>query len=86
MEVRQDATRWISNSREAFMIQMMDKQSKGTLTDADKIAWGDYLRKRNLSPSIDKQRIYARKHLNDQKDYIIDLKEGREILIEVFSK
>jgi hypothetical protein len=86
VEVRQDATRWISNSREPFMIQMMDKQSKGTLTDADKTAWGDYLRKRNLSPSIDRQRVYARKHPNDQQDYFIDLKEGKEISIEVFSK
>src|SRR5678810_500779 len=51
VEVRQDATQWISNSREPFMIEMMDKQSKGTLTDADKTAWGEYLRKRNLSPS-----------------------------------
>jgi acetyl esterase/lipase len=86
VEVRQDATRWVSNSREPFMIEMMDKQSKGTLTDADKKAWGEYLRKRNLSPSIDKQRIYSRKHPNDKKDYIIDVKEGKEELIEVFSK
>jgi acetyl esterase/lipase len=86
VEVRQDATRWISNSREPFMIKMMDKQSRGTLTDADKAAWGEYLRKRDLSPSIDKQHIYSRKHPNDKQDYIIELKEGKEILIEVFSK
>src|SRR6187455_543868 len=35
VEVRQDATRWVSNSREPFMIKMMDKQSKGTLTEVD---------------------------------------------------
>ena len=52
VEVRQDATRWISNSREPFMIKMMDKQSKGTLTDADKKEWSEYLRNRDLSPSI----------------------------------
>ena len=86
VEVRQDATRWISNSREPFMIEMMDKQSKGTLTDADRAKWGEYLRKRNLSPSIDRQRIYYRKHPNDKQDYIIDVKEGKEVLIEVFSK
>ncbi|MBD0352852.1 MAG: alpha/beta hydrolase [Flavisolibacter sp.] len=86
VEVRQDATRWISNSREPFMIEMMDKQSKGTLTDADRAAWGEYLRKRNLSPSIDKQRIYSRKHPNDKQDYIIDVKEGKEVFIEVFSQ
>ena len=64
----------------------MDKQSKGTLTDADRKAWGDYLRKRNLSPRIDKQRIYSRKHPNDKQDNIIDVKEGRDVLIEVFGK
>ena len=68
------------------MIQMMDKQSKGTLTDADKKEWGEYLRKRDLSPSIYNQHIYAHQHPNDKKDYIIDIKDGKEILIEVFSK
>ena len=86
IEVRQDATRWVSNSREPFMIKMMDKQSKGTLTDADKKEWSEYLRNRDLSPSIYKQRIYARKHPNDKGDYIIDMKENKEVLIEVFSK
>jgi hypothetical protein len=68
------------------MIQMMDKQSKGTLSDADKAAWGEYLRKRNLSPSIDKQRIYSRKHPKDKQDYIIDVKENKEVVIGVFSR
>jgi hypothetical protein len=86
VEVRQDALRWTSNSRDPFMINMMDKQSKGTLTDADRKEWGDFLRKRDLSPSINKQHIYSRKHPNDKQDYIIEIKEGREVLIEVFSK
>lgn len=86
VEVRQDATRWTSNSREPFMIQMMDKQSNGTLTDADRKEWGEYLRQRKLSPSIDQQRIYSRKHPSDKQPYTIDVKEGKEVLIEVFSK
>lgn len=86
VEVRQDATRWTSNSREPFMIAMTDKQSKGTLTDADRTAWGDYLRKRDLSPSIYNQRIYKHKHPHDKNDYIVDLKDGQEIMINVFSK
>jgi acetyl esterase/lipase len=86
VEVRLDAIRWISNSREPFMIQMMDKQSKGTLTEMDTKEWGEYIRKRNLSPSIDKQRIYSRQHPSDKHDYIIDIKNGADILIEVFSK
>ena len=86
VEVRQDATRWTSNSRHPFMIEMMDKQSKGTLTDANKKEWGEFLRNRDLSPSINRQLVYARKHPNDKADYIVETKEGKEVLIEVFSK
>jgi acetyl esterase/lipase len=86
VEVRQDATRWTSNSRDPFMIQMMDKQSKGTLTDADTKEWSEYLRKRDLSPSIFNQRIYKRQRHDDKKDYVLDIKKDKEILIEVFSK
>jgi hypothetical protein len=83
VEVRQDATRWISNSREPFMINMMAKR---TLTDADNKAWGEYLRKRDLSPSIDNQRVYSRQHPKDKSNYIVDIKKDKEALIEVFSK
>ena len=86
VEVRQDATRWTSNSREPFMIAMMDKQSRNTLTDADKKAWADYLRKRDLSPSIYKQRVFSHKRPADKGDYIVDIKSGQEVLVEVFSK
>lgn len=85
VEVRQDATRWTSNSREPFMISMMAKRP-GTLTDQDIKTWGEYLRKRDLSPSIYNQRVFARQHPNDKKDYTIDITERGEVLIEVFSK
>jgi hypothetical protein len=65
---------------------MMDKQSKGTLTDTERKEWGEYLRKRDLSPSIYNQHAYSSKHPNDKQDYVVDIKEGREVLIEVFSK
>jgi hypothetical protein len=86
VEVRQDATRWTSNSRHPFMINMMDKQSKGTLTEEERKEWGEFLRKRDLSPSIYNQQVYSRKHPKDKQDYLIDIKEGNEIMIEVFSK
>jgi len=86
VEVRQDATRWTSNSREPFMIAMTDKQSRGTLTDDDKKAWADYIRKRDLSPSIYKQRVFSHKRPTDKTDYIVDVKNGKEVMIEVFSK
>ena len=86
VEVRQDATRWVSNSRDSFMIRMMEKQSKGTLTAADTEEWKVYLRKRDLSPSIYNQQIYIRKHPGDNQDYIIDIRKDKEITIEVFSR
>jgi acetyl esterase/lipase len=86
VEVRQDATRWTSNSRDLFMIGMISKQRSNTLTEQDLKSWGDYLRKRDLSPSIDNQRVFVRKHPKDTQDYVIEVAEGKDVLIEVFSK
>jgi acetyl esterase/lipase len=86
VEVRQDATRWTSNSRDPFMIKMMAKQRDGTLTDAERTEWGEFLRKRNLSPSIDNQRVFARQHPGDKMDYLIDVKDAADVQIDVFSQ
>ncbi|HEX5170199.1 MAG TPA: alpha/beta hydrolase [Cyclobacteriaceae bacterium] len=86
VEVRQEATRWTSNSRDPFMIKMMAKQRDNTLTDAEVKEWGDYLRKRDLSPSIDHQRVFTRQHPNDKRDYAIDIKAGVDVALDVYSK
>ena len=86
IEVRQDATRWTSNSRDPFMINMMAKQRDRTLTEEDIKAWGDFLRKRDLSPSITNQLVYSRQHPSDKTDYVIDFKDGKEVVIEAFSR
>ena len=86
VEVRQEATRWTSNSRDPFMINMMAKQRDNTLTDADKKEWGEFLRKRNLNPSIDNQRVFKKQRPGDVKDYVVEIVEGKELLIEVFSQ
>lgn len=86
VEVRQEATRWTSNSRDPFMINMMAKQRDNTLSDADKKEWGEFLRKRNLNPSIDKQKVFSKQRPGDVKDYVLEIEEGKEVLIEVFSK
>lgn len=52
VEVRQDAVRWMSNSRDPFMIKITTKQNNNALTEKDINDWGAYLRKRDLSPSI----------------------------------
>jgi len=86
VEVRQDAIRWTSNSRDPFMIRMMAKQRDNSLTDADVREWGEFLRKRDLSPSIYNQRVFPRQHPGDKQDYTVEIKEGTDLLIEVFSK
>jgi acetyl esterase/lipase len=86
VEVRQDATRWTSNSRDPFMIKMTTKQRDSTLTGADIKEWGDYLRKRNLSPSIEHQKIFKKQHPSDKNGLSVRVKSGEELSIEVFSK
>ncbi len=86
IEVRQGATRWTSNSRDPFMIEMMGKRRRDELTQEDIEKWTIYHRNRDLSPSVDNQRVFTQQHPNDTQDYIVDIKEGMELNIEVFSK
>lgn len=86
IEVRQDATRWTSNSRDPFMIEMLGKQRSGQLTEEDLEKWTAYHRDRDLSPSIDNQRVFVRQRPYDQQDYVVDIKIGTELHIEVYSK
>ncbi len=86
VEVRQEATRWTSNSRDPFMIKMMAKQRDNSLTETDVKEWGAYLRKRDLSPSIYNQRVFSHRHPQDKEDYVINVKSGVNVLLEVFSK
>lgn len=86
VEVRQEATRWTSNSRDPFMLKITEKQRSNSLTDEDRKEWGEYLRKRDLSPSIYDQKVYRRQHPNDKNDYIIEIKRGSNLVVEVFSR
>ncbi len=88
VEVRQDATRWMSNSRDPVMIKMMGKARNKTLTDEERQEWGEHIRKRDLSPSIEDQRVFRRQRPKDKNDYIIEIKGGSNepLNIEVFSR
>ena len=88
VEVRQDAVRWMSNSRDPMMIKMMGKMRDRTLTDEDRKVWSDYVRKRDLSPSIENQRVYRRQRSQDKTDYVVEIKSGGEtqLNLEVFSR
>ena len=86
IEVRQSATRWTSNSRDPFMIEMMGKQRKGELTQEDIERWTEYHRNRDLSPSIENQRIFTHQYPSDNQEYIVDIKNNKELNIKVYSK
>ncbi|MEK7830184.1 MAG: alpha/beta hydrolase, partial [Acidobacteriota bacterium] len=88
VEVRQDATRWLSNSRDPVMLKMTAKLRDRSLTDEDRKAWGEYIRKRDLSPSIENQRVFRRQRPKDKSDYMIEIKPGGEnkFMLEVFSR
>ena len=86
VKVRQDAMRWTSNSRDPMMISMMKKERDHSLTEKDTKEWGEFLRKRDLSPSIYNQRVFLRQHPNDNRDYNVKMKDGADLKIEVFSK
>ena len=67
---------------------MTAKLRDKTITDEDRKEWGEYLRKRDQSPSIENQRVFRRQRPNDKNDYIVEIKSGGEnkINLEVFSR
>jgi hypothetical protein len=83
VEIRQEATRWLSNSRDPLMIRMMTKQREGTLTEADRQQWGEYVRQRDLSPSIENQRVFSRQRPGDKNDYIVKIAGGKTIILNL---
>jgi acetyl esterase/lipase len=87
VEVRQDATRWLSNARNTYFQGMMQKQRNGTLTDQERQEWFAYARGRNLSPSIGAQGVFRTDHPGG-KELVVEFKPGEEnaVDIEVFSK
>jgi hypothetical protein len=57
-------------------------------TEEDRREWHEYARKRNLSPSIEGQRIYRRQRPKDKNELTAEIKAGVEnrLQIEVFSR
>ncbi len=88
IEIRQYAVRWASSSRDPFFRSMTQKSRNGTLTEAERQEWMDFVRKRDLSPTIDDQRVFRRKHPKDGQDMTIEIQPDREneIAVEVFSR
>jgi acetyl esterase/lipase len=88
VEVRQDATRWLSNSVNPMVLKMTQKLRAGTLTDADRKEWQEYARNRDLSPSLDDQRVYRKQRPTDKEDLVVEVPEaaGKKLDIAVLGK
>jgi hypothetical protein len=78
VEVRQDATRWVSNARDPVFAKMVPKNRDGTLTDDERKAWVEYARKRDLSPSIDGQRVFRAGRPGDTGDWVVEIQGDGE--------
>ena len=78
VEVRQDATRWMSNSAIRSCPRMSAKARNGTLTADERREWIAYARKRDLSPSVTEQRVYRSREAHDKTDWIVEIKSGAE--------
>ena len=83
VDLRQDATRWLSNSRDPLQLRMNQKSRAGALTDDDRKEWIAYTRARDLSPSIEGQRVYRRARPSDTSDYIVEIKVAPEARLDI---
>ncbi|MDB6052509.1 MAG: hypothetical protein JWN25_32, partial [Verrucomicrobiales bacterium] len=85
VEVRQEGTRWMSNSRDPVFVRM--QQKRGNLTEDERKEWIAYARKRDLSPSIEGLRAYSKAHPGDKEEMTIVVKPGMESQdFTIFSK
>jgi acetyl esterase/lipase len=84
VEVRQDATRWASNSRDPVQQELSARlRDGGTLGPEDVRAWLDSARAKDFSPSIDRQRVYTRLRPGDGTELTLDVKPGAEALLDL---
>jgi hypothetical protein len=74
VEVRQEGTRWMSNSRDPVFVRM--QQKRGNMTEEERKEWITYARKRDLSPSIDVLRSYSKSRPGDKEEMTVDVKPG----------
>ena len=83
IEVRQDAARWMSNSRDPVMSSMSVKARNGTITDAERREWIAYARKRDLSPSLSEERVFGSRRSDGKGEIIAEIQGGGESRINL---
>jgi acetyl esterase/lipase len=84
VEVRQDATRWASNARDAVLRRMQEKVRAGaTLDAADMAEWTTSARARDLTPSIEDQRVFASRRPGDAEPIVVEIKADGQNRVEL---
>jgi acetyl esterase/lipase len=79
VEVRQDATRWLSNARDVVLQKTEQKlRDTGSLGPDDVKEWITSARAKDLSPSIENQRVYRRRKPSDSEEMVVDIKAAPE--------
>jgi hypothetical protein len=79
VEVRQDATRWLSNARDPVLAKTQQKlRDTGSLDPADLQAWVASARAKDLSASIENQRVYRRARPDDGAEWVVEIRAGAE--------
>jgi acetyl esterase/lipase len=88
VEMHQYAMRWMSNSREPFIVAYNEKRRNGTLTDQDQQDYLKFARARDLEPTIDNERVFKTKRPDDKEPIVVEIKPDQtgSIDIDVFSK
>jgi hypothetical protein len=85
VEMHEYGLRWMSNSREPFIVAF---NAKGrNVTEQDRQDYLKFARERNLEPSIDDERVFTTRHPGDKEPIIVEIKpDSTDIDIEIFSK
>ena len=84
VEVRQDATRWSSNSRDPVQLKLQQKLRDGGTLSADDVAeWIASARAKDFSASLDAQRVFTRRRPADKAPIEVEIRPGAENRIDL---
>jgi acetyl esterase/lipase len=79
VEVRQDATRWVSNSRDPIQLRLQQKLRDGATLSAEDVAeWTASARAKDFSASIEGQRVFTRRRPGDAAPIEVEIRPGDE--------
>lgn len=79
VEVRQDATRWQSNSRDPVQLRLQLKlRDGGTLAPEDVAAWTAAARGKDFSASIEGQRVFTKRRPTDGEEIVVEIRPDGE--------